>query len=77
MHKNLIYTIVVLSLLTPWAHSWGENPDFRHTRWGMTQKEVLAFEDNVCLQKVLDSLGIKIREGFRFQIPFLSLLSNL
>jgi adenylate cyclase len=31
----------------------------------------------VCLQKVLDSSGIKIREGFRFPIPFISLLSNL
>ena len=31
----------------------------------------------VCLQKVLDSSDIKIREGFRFQIPSLSLLSNL
>jgi hypothetical protein len=31
----------------------------------------------VCLQKVLDRLGIKIREGFRFQIPSFSLLSNL
>jgi hypothetical protein len=30
----------------------------------------------VCLQKVLDKSGIKIREGFRFQIPFSSRLSN-
>jgi 2-polyprenyl-3-methyl-5-hydroxy-6-metoxy-1,4-benzoquinol methylase len=31
----------------------------------------------VCLQKVLDRSGIKIREGFRFQIPSFSLLGNL
>jgi hypothetical protein len=31
---------------------------------------------SVCLQKVLDKSGIKIREGFRFQIPFSSRLSN-
>ena len=31
----------------------------------------------VCLQKVLDKSGIKIREGFRFQIPFSGRLSNL
>ena len=32
---------------------------------------------DVCLQKVLDKSGIKIREGFRFQIPFSGRLSNL
>jgi hypothetical protein len=31
----------------------------------------------VCLQKVLDRRGIKIGDGFRFQIPSFSLLSNL
>ena len=31
----------------------------------------------VCLQKVWDKSGIKIREGFRSQIPSFSLLSNL
>ena len=36
-----------------------------------------AHEALVCLQKVLDSSGIKIREGFRFQIPSFSLLGNL
>jgi len=34
-------------------------------------------EADVCLQKVLDKSGIKIREGFRFQIPFSGRLSNL
>ena len=39
---------------------------------------VLPFDNmSVCLQKVLDRSGIKIREGFRFQIPSFSLLSNL
>jgi len=32
--------------------------------------------NSVCLQKVLDKSGIKIREGFRFQIPFSKCLSN-
>ena len=32
--------------------------------------------NDVCLQKVLDKSGIKIREGFRFQIPFSGRLSN-
>ena len=32
---------------------------------------------SVCLQKVLDKSGIKIRESFRFQIPFSGRLSNL
>ena len=32
---------------------------------------------NVCLQKVLDRSGKKIREGFRSQIPSFGLLSNL
>ena len=30
----------------------------------------------VSLQKVLDKCGVKIREDFRFQIPFLKCLSN-
>jgi hypothetical protein len=30
----------------------------------------------VCLQKVLDRSGLKIGEGFRFQIPSFGLLSN-
>ena len=34
-------------------------------------------EATVCLQKVLDKSGIKIRAGFRFQIPFSGRLSNL
>ena len=34
-------------------------------------------ESDVCLQKVLDKLGLKIGEVFRFQIPFSGRLSNL
>jgi hypothetical protein len=30
----------------------------------------------VCLQKVLDKSGIKLREDFRYQIPFSKCLSN-
>jgi hypothetical protein len=59
--------------------------------WGPDQKKCVAllkesffdpFEKinalpGVCLQKVLDRSGIKIREGFRFQIPSFSLLGNL
>ena len=40
-------------------------------------KYVNGEKKNVCLQKVLDKSGIKIREGFRFQIPFSGRLSNL
>lgn len=36
-----------------------------------------VIEKLVCLQKVLDRSGLKIREGFRFQIPSFDLLSNL
>ena len=47
MKKNLLLSIYVVSLLAPWNLCWGENPDFRYTRWGMTQKEVIAFEDKL------------------------------
>lgn len=40
-------------------------------------KSIAELITDVCLQKVLDSSGIKIREGFRSQIPSFSLLSNL
>ncbi len=47
MHKNILFSIFVISLLAPWNLCWGENPDFRYTRWGMTPKEVIAFEDKL------------------------------
>ncbi len=47
MHKNILFIIYVVSLLAPWNLCWGENPNFRQTRWGMTQKEVITFEDKL------------------------------
>jgi hypothetical protein len=47
MKKNLLLSIYVISLLAPWNLCWGENPDFRYAKWGMTQKEVIAFEDKL------------------------------
>jgi len=45
--------------------------------WKTAQPLLIEDYHAVCLQKVLDKWGIKIREGFRSQIPFSGRLSNL
>jgi hypothetical protein len=47
MLRKLLTIIYAISLLTSWKLCWGENYDFRHARWGMTQNDVLAAEEKM------------------------------
>ncbi len=46
IHK-LITIIFAVGLLAPSGYSWAENYDFRLTRWGMSQKDVITAEDKM------------------------------
>ena len=47
MLRKLLILAFLISLLTQWKFSWGENYDFRNTKWGMPLEEVLASEINI------------------------------
>ena len=72
---------VILGLLddTP-AHIQAQGGHYLHGDLILQSKNILQIPIIpviVCLQKVLDRSCVKIREGFRFQIPCFDLLSNL
>ena len=45
--RKLLIIFFVISLIDPWKLCWGENFDFRHTRWGMTQSDVISSEEKM------------------------------
>ncbi len=45
--RNLLIIFFVIGLTAPWKLCWGENFDFRHTRWGMNQSDVIASEEKM------------------------------
>jgi hypothetical protein len=45
--KKLITLVFVMGLLSQTGLSWSENYDFRLTRWGMTQNEVVTAEEKM------------------------------
>jgi len=45
--RKLLIIFFVISLIAPWKLCWGENFDFRHTRWGMTQSDVISSEEKM------------------------------
>ena len=47
MAKKLMTLVFVMGLLSQTGLSWGENYDFRLTRWGMTQNEVVTAEEKM------------------------------
>ena len=47
MAKKLIMLVFAMVLLSQTGLSWGENYDFRLTRWGMTQNDVIAAEEKM------------------------------
>jgi len=47
MFKKLLILVFVISLMTQSKISWGENYNFRFTRWGMNQEEVIASEEKM------------------------------
>jgi hypothetical protein len=47
MFRKFLLLVFMLSLLTQSNLGWGENYNFRHTRWGMTQEEVIGSEEKM------------------------------
>ena len=45
--NKLLIFIIAVGLLVPLQHSWGEDYDFRLTKWGMTQNDVIAVEEKM------------------------------
>ena len=45
--KKLLTLVFAMGLLSQTGLSWGENYDFRLTRWGMTQNDVIAAEEKI------------------------------
>jgi len=44
MFRKLLWFVCLISLGMQCKLSWGENYNFRYTRWGMTEEEVIASE---------------------------------
>ena len=47
MVKKLLTLVFAIGLLTQSELSWGENYDFRLTKWGMTQNDVISAEEKM------------------------------
>ena len=47
MFRKILLIVFAISLLTQSKLVWGEIYDFRHTRWGMTQGEVIGSEEKM------------------------------
>jgi len=47
MFKKLLFLVFILVLLAGAGSGWAENFNFRHTRWGMTQDEVIGSEEKL------------------------------
>jgi len=45
--KKLLTIVFAIGLLTQSGLSWGENYDFRLTKWGMTQNDVVSAEEKM------------------------------
>jgi hypothetical protein len=45
--KKLLTLVFAIGLLTQSELSWGENYDFRLTKWGMTQNDVISSEEKM------------------------------
>jgi hypothetical protein len=47
MVRKLILMVIAIGLVFSSNFVWSENYDFRHTRWGMAQKEVIGSEEKM------------------------------
>ena len=56
MAKKLFMLVFAMGLLSQTSLSWGENYDFRLTRWGMTQNNVIAAEEKMYPVKRSDNM---------------------
>ena len=44
MAGRILTLFFIVSIVSPLKVSWGESYDFRNTRWGMSEEEVIASE---------------------------------
>ena len=63
MFRKFLTFVFIISIVTQWKISWGENYNFRHTRWGMTEEEVMATEKNgsTAIEKNKNMIKYKIQ----------------
>ena len=61
MLKRYLALFFIIGLITPLKLVWGENYNFRNTRWGMTQEEVIAAETMDPIEKDKNSITYKTR----------------
>jgi hypothetical protein len=47
MFQKFLALVFAIGLLVLSELSWGENYDFRHTKWGMSQKELISAEEKI------------------------------
>ena len=47
MYQKFLTLVFAIGLLVSSELSWGENYDFRHTKWGMNQKELISAEEKI------------------------------
>ena len=62
MFKKLLFLAFIFILLARTEFGWAENFNFRHTRWGMTQDEVIGSEEKmVPVEKTRHLIRYKIQ----------------
>ncbi len=59
MLKKYLALFFIVGMVTQAKLSWAENYNFRNTRWGMTQEEVIASETMVPIEKEKDMIKYK------------------
>ena len=47
MIRKLLLLVYVISPFMQWELGWGENYDFRYTKWGMTKEQVMSSEEKM------------------------------
>ena len=61
MLKRYLALFFIFGLITPANLVWAENYNFRNTRWGMTQEEVIAAETMDPVEKDKNAITYKTR----------------
>jgi len=59
MLKKLLILVFIVSMVTQWKLVWGEDFNFRYTKWGMTKEEVFASEEMDPIEKNGDMIKYK------------------
>jgi hypothetical protein len=80
MFRKFLTFVFIISIVTQWKISWGENYNFRYTRWGMTEEEVMATEKNgpMAIEKNKNMIKYKIQIlGKNFVLIYLFVQNKL